>query len=65
MPSFSIHSQTSPLTAQTIETGLGVSTDEGFTFYVSVNGNDSNNGSLLSPFRTIQFATSKIEPDQK
>ena len=31
------------------------------TFYVSTNGNDSNSGSFIAPFRTIQHAINKAQ----
>ena len=32
------------------------------TYYVAINGNDSNTGTLNAPFKTIQYAFSKTNP---
>ena len=44
------------------ETDDGGDEEEPTEFYVSVNGNDSNEGSQSSPWRTIQHALDLLEP---
>lgn|GEM_PF-1541220 len=37
----------------------------GKTFYVSTNGNNKNNGTIQSPFKTIQFGINHLQPGDK